>query len=185
VTFKDFSIDGDSTLSKRCRKKGISKIILPGLDSNLIHNIFHGLKKESYKGSIEVNGVNIKSISQRTLRENISIISSSSVLIGRYVKDCFIGLPKDSRNSLIQKTVKNLNKIFKLNCKLSPKQYIGENGSLLSKYEYEILILALALIQNKKIIILLDLPYLMQKDQDKLIELLKNNDSSVIFFENI
>ena len=185
VVFKSFKIDGHSELNQRCRKKNINTVSSSFTDFNFIQNIFHGLKEESYKGSIEINGIDIKSISHRTLRENVSILSSSTVLIGRYVKDCFGSLSKSSRNALIQEKLNKLKKAFNLEFELPPKRFIGENGNLLSNYEYEILILAIALIQNKRIIILLDLPYLLKRNKTKLFEILKETNSSVLYFKNL
>ena len=116
---------------------------------NLITRLF-----DPYKGTITIDGVNIKKLTERNLRDNVSIIRQDPFIFNRTIKENF---------ELIDPKV-SLESIRKY-CKLSsiddyimslPKQYdtlLGEGGVNLSGGQKQRLAIARTLLKRSKIIL--------------------------------
>ncbi|MBQ9019493.1 MAG: ABC transporter ATP-binding protein [Bacilli bacterium] len=156
VKFK-YSKDEDYTL------KGLSMIIPPhkkiaivGRSGNGKSTIFNLLLRyfDSTHGSINIDGINIKDLSEKSLRDNISIIRQSPFLFNLSILDNFKLVKDDVTFEEIREVCKRAyidDYILSL-----PKGYetiIGEGGINLSGGQKQRLAIARTLLLNTKIIL--------------------------------
>ena len=148
---------------------------------NLITRIF-----DSNKGEIDIDGINIKDLTEEDLRKNISIIRQEPFVFNRTIKENF----KIINNKITLSKIRECTKLAYLDDYIMslPKKYdtvLGEGGVNLSGGQKRLLSLTRMLLKESKILILdeatsaLDnvTEYLIQKSLE---ELCKNRTTIVV-----
>ena len=109
---------------------------------------------EISKGEILIDGINIKELAEKSIRNNITIINQNPYIFNMSIKDNL----KIVKNNLTDKEMKKACELACLNEFINtlPNKYdtiIGENGVNLSGGQKQRLAIARALIQKTKIIL--------------------------------
>tara|TARA_R110002020_G_scaffold129919_2_gene290568 strand:+ start:3350 stop:5176 length:1827 start_codon:yes stop_codon:yes gene_type:complete len=138
------------------------------------------------KGSIEIDGVDIKNISKKSLRGLMGIVSQDSILFNDSVANNLkIGKPNASETELIEASeisnsyefIKNLPDGFETN--------IGDSGNKLSGGQKQRLSIARAVLKNPPIMILDEATSALDTESERLVQdalekMMKNRTSIVI-----
>lgn len=138
------------------------------------------------KGSIEIDGVDIKNISKRSLRGLMGIVSQDSILFNDSVADNLkLGKPSASEAELLEAAeisnsyefIKDLPEGFETN--------IGDSGNKLSGGQKQRLSIARAVLKNPPIMILDEATSALDTESERLVQdalekMMKNRTSIVI-----
>ncbi len=166
--------------------KNHSKYLLHGQSgigkSTLIKIILGYL--EDYKGSIKINGINIKDIEKSRLRNSITYISQKEILLSDTIKNNII-LGRNINDKKYNEIVKicRIDKIIET--KSGRNEFmLEENGFNLSGGERQKIILARGLLKNSNIIVLDEALSEVGFDEEKEIidELLKKYEKKTIIY---
>ncbi len=158
----------------------LNELLLPkGVESLDIILAFLRIQ-ENYSGKIEINNKNIKIYAPFTLRENIAVSSKNIPLSGRSVYEAITTFRSKKTKASISKSYNMVLALFEKNIHLKLDDYIGENGSKLSKIEKEFLYLVRGIIQNKQILIIEEFPLLETINKKEIKLLLEGLNTTTI-----
>lgn len=136
-----------------------------GIGKTGLIRLFLGLEAPA-QGTISIDGQDIQTCSQRSVRKRIAVVSNAWPLVGKTVFEAISYSRKAEKRPSAQKMLDKLQR-GRLNQQLlNLDDVIGEQGSLLSGGQNRILLWARALLTRKPILIL-DEPFLHLDDLGK------------------
>ncbi|GAA4280672.1 ABC transporter ATP-binding protein [Gaetbulibacter aestuarii] len=183
VTIEDFSIRKSMPLFYRSEKMAYSPLVLPGgLEGIALIYAFGGVEND-YKGSIQINGVDIRSYSLMSIRHNIAFLSRDIPLIGQTVYEAVSAFRAKRIRGKVEKQFLEIQALFPKVQPLGVDDSIGENGSKLSVMQYELLCLIRGLLLKKRIILADHFPSLEATYKRVIIDLLKAQKATVIHID--
>lgn len=164
---------------------GISEKLSPGSIYALIgrsgsgKTTFAGLiprLNEIDRGKIEIDGVNIRSISLRFLRKNISIVNQDSVFFNDTVKsNILIGFPDATNDQIIDAANKAFAHDFISKMKNGYETKINESAMILSGGQRQRIALARAFLKNSQILILDEAISGLDENSENLVQISLGN----------
>ena len=180
VVFDNVKFNETEVINFTSKKMAFSSLSLPkGVEENFIISAMARLE-DDYEGIIKINGSDIKEFSPLSLRNNISFCSKEIPLIGRTVYETITAYRSDKIKEDVNTFFSEIQSIFSDISTLELDDRIGENGSLLSTGQYELLCLIRGILANKKIVIIGFFPILETYDKVNFLEVLKTNDVTII-----
>lgn len=137
------------------------------------------------KGKIIIDGQSISTVNVKSLRKNITVVSSDFPLLGRSVFEAISYSRKKTKRKRAQKVLLKLQAYLPADEQMQLDDAIAYGGSNLSKGQEMILLFARALLTNKDII-LLDEPFknLDRRMRNHIIKLLNEiqTEKMILFF---
>ena len=181
VTFDDVTFNAKtSAINFRSEKMDLGTMKLPkSVSANDIIQAL-GRVNEQYEGVIKINGIDIKDYSLRSLRENIVIVSTDLPLIGRTVYEVLTEYRSEKIKGDVERIFMKVQSAFNSILHLDLDDSIGENGSKLSKVQYELLCFVRGILSNKKIMIVGVFPGLDAIDPSILPTILDQQHATLI-----
>ena len=180
VVFDNVKFNETEPINFTSKKMAFSSLSLPkGVEENFIISALARLD-DDYEGVIKINDSDIKEFSPLSLRDNISFCSKEIPLIGRTVYETITAYRSDKIKADVNTFFLEIQSIFSDISTLELDDSIGENGSLLSTGQYELLCLIRGVLANKKIVIIGFFPILETYDKVNFLEVLKTNDVTII-----
>ena len=180
VVFDNVKFNETEPINFTSKKMAFSTLSLPkGVEENFVISAMARLD-DDYEGIIKINDSDIKEFSPLSLRDNISFCSKEIPLIGRTVYETITAYRSDKIKADVNTFFLEIQSIFSDISTLELDDSIGENGSLLSTGQYELLCLIRGILANKKILIIGVFPILETYDKDNFLEVLKMNDVTII-----
>lgn len=185
VVFENVKYNEFDMINFNSKKMDFNTLLLPkGVDEN---NIIYAISRlnDNYEGIIKINDCDIKEFSPKSLRHVISFCTKEIPLVGRTVYEAIT----EYRSGKIKEDVNNffleIQSIFGNISTLKLDDKIGENGSLLSVGQYELLCLVRGLLLNKKILIVGLFPILESYTKEGFLNILKMNHATIIKLQYI
>lgn len=138
------------------------------------------------KGSIEIDGTDIRKISKRSLRNLMGLVTQDSILFNDTVKNNINLGKKDATNEEVIEALKIANAWeFVQNLPLGLETNIGDSGNKLSGGQKQRLSIARAVLKNPPIMILDEATSALDTESEKLVQIalenmMKNRTSIVI-----
>ena len=181
VTFNDVKFNSaTSTIQFKSEKMTMSMMQLPKRVTAIDIIQALGRVNEQYKGVIKINGIDIKECSLRSLRENMAFASKEIPLIGRTVYEVITEYRSEKIRSEVENIYIEIQSAFNGISHLKLDDSIGENGSKLSRIQYELLCFVRGILPNKKIIIVDDFPGLNAINPTIISTILEQQHATVI-----
>lgn len=184
VKFEDVKFNNSVAINFSSKKMALSVLKLPkGVDPMKIIAALTKLSNE-YKGVIKINNENIQTFSPKSLRDNITVLSSDIPLTGRTVYEVIT----EFRSKRIKENTTNLfceiQLLFSNIPQLDIDENIGENGSKLSTSQHELLCFVRGAISNKRIFLINGFPLLFSNNYDGIISFLEKKHATIIRLES-
>lgn len=183
ITIEDFSIRNSLPLFYRSEKMAYDRLVLPrGLEGIALIYAFGGIIND-YKGSIQINGVDIRSYSLKSIRNNIAFLSRDIPLVGQTVYEAVSAFRAKRIRKKVEKHFLEIQALFPKVQPLDLDDGIGENGSKLSVMQYELLCLIRGLLLKKRIILADHFPSLEASYKSVILKLLNAQKATVIHIQ--
>ena len=123
--------------------------------STLINLLLRFFDVEDGHGGIEIDGQDIRDVTQESLRQNISYIPQDPILFHRTIKENIAyGKPNATDEEIIEASKKAYCYDFIMNLKDGFNTLVGERGVKLSGGQRQRIAIARAILKNSKILIL-------------------------------
>jgi ABC-type multidrug transport system fused ATPase/permease subunit len=180
LTIIDFSVKGSNAITYNSSKGGVRNLKLP---SNLsAMDLFKCLLRinDDYSGAIIINQTSIKEFTAKSVRYNISIISTQFNFIGRTVFDAIATNKNLATIVKAKDLIHDIQIKFAITSPLLINDYIGENGNQLNPLQKEVLSIARTLMTDAKIIIVDTLPHLIKYNSTAYNEFWSQLDKSIV-----
>lgn len=138
------------------------------------------------KGSISIDGMNIASVTQQSLRQNIAYVPQEPLLFHRSLRENIAYGKPDATDAEIKRAAKQANAMEFIN-ELPDgfETMVGERGVKLSGGQRQRIVIARAILKNAPILVLDEATSALDSESEKLIQdslgnLMKNRTSIVI-----
>lgn len=137
------------------------------------------------KGVVSIDGVDVKKLSKKTLRESISLVNQFPYIFNASIKENLLMANKDATDEMIRDALKKASLLeFVDGLTNGMETIVGENGIKLSGGQKQRLAIARALLKESKIIIFDEstssLDNFAQEDVRKSIEALQNKTVVIV-----
>lgn len=180
IFFEQVKFKVSDAINFTSKKMAYNTLSLPkGVEENYIITAMARLD-DNYEGVIKINDSNIKEFSPQSLRNNISFCSKEIPLIGRSVYETITAYRSTKIKEDVNSVFLEIQSVFSGISSLKLDDSIGENGSLLSIGQYELLCLIRGILSNKKILIIGLFPILESYDKTAFLNLIKKNNATII-----
>lgn len=172
-----FAVNGSSSLDFVSSKGSIKQIELPAnLDFLTLSKCMLKII-ENYEGQILINEMDIKSFSPKSLRANISVVSTQYKLYGKSLEEAM--LTGGSNKSDLRSFWFEVNEKLNINDPIPLNYGIGEYGNKLNALQYEVACLVRGLFHNGNIVLVDRLAHLEKYNHKALKELLTNGKTVI------
>ncbi len=164
-------------------------LILGGTGSgkSCLAKLLLGLHSE-YEGTISIDHQDIRSLTIKSLRKHVTIISDEFPLLGNTVFEAISYSRKEVKRKGAERWLNTVQEALPFEARLSLDDRIGAKGKALSKGQERVLLFTRALLTRKPIL-LIDEPFYnmeptIQAHLTKLIMKLKNKRTVLLFLKN-
>jgi len=124
-----------------------------------------------HKGTIKVDGINIKDINIRSLREHIAIVPQDTILFSGTIKENIsYGNPEATENEVIQASKMANAHTFIIEFREGYDTQVGERGALLSGGQKQRIAIARALLREARILILDEATSALDSESEALVQ---------------